>query len=356
MAIGLVAALAVSCSAKNEPSKTPAPQPSVQEEKDVKQERGDIANDTAPEETALPPGLYARITTSKGVILCALEYEKAPITVANFVGLAEGTKDNTARKKGEPFYNGLAFHRVIADFMIQGGDPEGSGRGGPGYKFPDEFDASLRHDRAGILSMANSGPGTNGSQFFITHKATPWLDDKHTVFGHVVEGQGVVDAISQGDVMQRVEIVRVGDKAKAFKADQEAFDSLLNAAAGKRNAALRKRWPKAMETASGMLYEIRKKGSGPKPKRGQVVSVHYTGTFLDGKKFDSSFDRNSPFSFTVGVGQVIPGWDEAVMDMQKGEKRLCIIPSDLAYGSQGAGRLIPPNTPLIFEMELIDVK
>ena len=153
-------------------------------------------------------GLYAKIRTSKGDILVKLEDEKTPVTVANFVGLAEGSIKNTAKKEGEPYYDGLKFHRVINDFMIQGGDPKGTGAGGPGYHFDDEFHPSLRHDGPGVLSMANAGPGTNGSQFFITHVATPWLDDKHTVFGRVVEGQNVVDSIAQGDEIKSVEIIR----------------------------------------------------------------------------------------------------------------------------------------------------
>ncbi len=177
----------------------------------------------------LPDGVYAEMDTSKGKILLQLEYEKTPLTVANFVGLAEGTK-NYAKSPGEepklqnkPFYDGLTFHRVIKDFMIQGGDPQGSGSGGPGYRFRNEIDPSLKHDKAGILSMANAGPDTNGSQFFITHKDTPWLDGRHTVFGHVVEGQDVVNKIEKGDTIKTVKILRIGEKAKAFKGDESDF-------------------------------------------------------------------------------------------------------------------------------------
>ena len=180
------------------------------------------------EKKKLPDGLYAEMETSKGKILLVLEFEKTPLTVANFVGLAEGTKnyskDGTPpTAQGKPFYDGLTFHRVIPDFMIQGGDPAGVGSGGPGYRFRNEIDPSLKHDRAGILSMANAGPDTNGSQFFITHKDTPWLDGKHTVFGHVVEGQDVVNKIVKGDTIKTVKILRVGEKAKAFKGDEAAF-------------------------------------------------------------------------------------------------------------------------------------
>lgn len=165
----------------------------------------------------LEKGLYAEITTSKGVIFIKLEHEKTPLTVANFVGLAEGKIENKV-KNGKPFYDSLKFHRVIKDFMIQGGDPEGTGRGGPGYRFKDEIVPELIHDRAGILSMANSGPKTNGSQFFITHKATPWLDGKHTVFGSVINGQDVVNAIAQNDYILKVKIIRKGKEAKKFDA------------------------------------------------------------------------------------------------------------------------------------------
>ena len=318
-------------------------------------------------ETELDDGLYAKFVTSKGEIITTLEFEKTPLTVTNFVGLAEGTrnfKDSKGRTSGR-YYDGLTFHRVIPKFMVQGGCPLGTGTGGPGYDFPDEFDPSLKHDRPGVLSMANAGPGTNGSQFFITHVPTPWLDGKHTVFGHVIVGQDVVDAIKKGDKLEKVEIIRVGAKAESFQADQQAFDKLLDNIGGDKRAKekermaqeqalIKEKYPKAVTTDSGLMYEVIQEGSGTeKPSTGDNVSAHYTGMFMDGRKFDSSVDRGQPIQFPVGTGRVIKGWDEALLDMKKGEKRILIIPPDLAYGPRGRGP-IPPNSTLIFEVELVD--
>ena len=320
---------------------------------------------SAAEKSNLSDGLYAKIATDRGDILLRLEFEKVPLTVVNFAGLAEGTK-NSNKGKAVRFYDGLTFHRVIKNFMIQGGCPQGNGRGGPGYSFPDEFDVSLRHDGPGILSMANSGPGTNGSQFFITHKSTSWLNDKHTIFGRVVTGRDVVNAIRKGDKINRISIIRVGRKAKAFKTDQAAFDKLLKQAKDKaklkmieaeqkQRAIIKKKWPEAVSTQSGLMYLITKDGTGDKtPDRGATLTVHYTGTLLNGKKFDSSVDRGKYFRFPVGMGKVIKGWDEAFLDMKKGEKRTLIVPPNLAYGSRGAGGVIPPNAFLIFYVELVD--
>jgi len=310
----------------------------------------------------LEDGMYAKINTTKGEILIQLEYEKTPLTVANFVALAEGTMENKKKDLGTPYYDGLKFHRVIADFMVQGGCPEGSGMGDPGYKFADEFHPELKHDKGGILSMANSGPATNGSQFFITHKETPWLDGKHTVFGHVVEGMDVVNSIAQDDVMNSVKIIREGESAKSF--DAPAIFKSAQADIEKANAekaikaaeAAKKLTEGATFTASGLAYFMIKEGEGEQATAGKTVSVHYTGKLTDGTKFDSSHDRNAPIEFPLGEGRVIPGWDEGIALLKVGGKATFVIPPHLAYGARGAGGVIPPNATLIFEVELMQVK
>lgn len=307
-------------------------------------------------------GIYAKFTTPRGTITALLEHEKTPLTVANFVGLAEGKIENSAKGADEPYYDGLKFHRVIADFMVQGGDPTGSGAGGPGYKFPDEIHPELKHDSKGILSMANAGPGTNGSQFFITHVETPWLDGKHTVFGKVIEGHDVVDAIQQGDAMESVEIVRHGSEAEAWDAaavfsdmmaKQDEIEAANRKAAEEKVAKLTEGYDK---TDSGLYYKITEEGSGPKPTAGQTVDVHYQGRLSDGMLFDDSRQRGEPISFPIGVGRVIPGWDEGVSLLNVGSKASFVIPPELAYGSAGAGGVIPPDAWLIFDVELVNVK
>ncbi|MCK4561475.1 MAG: peptidylprolyl isomerase [Flavobacteriaceae bacterium] len=307
-------------------------------------------------------GLYAKIKTSKGDILINLEFEKTPATVGNFVALAEGNMENSVKPQGAKYYDGLKFHRVIENFMVQGGCPQGTGTGNPGYSFEVEFHTDLKHDKPGILSMANSGPATNGSQFFITHIETPWLDNKHTVFGNVIEGQDVVDTIAQDDILESVEIIKIGEAAENFNAI-EAFRS-FEGAREKKIAESKKQMDAELDkiaagfkkTDSGLRYQIIQKGSGKKAAKGDNISVHYKGQLVDGTVFDSSYQRKEPIDFQVGIGQVIKGWDEGLQLMQVGDKARLVIPSELAYGSQGAGGVIPPNATLIFDVELMNVK
>jgi FKBP-type peptidyl-prolyl cis-trans isomerase len=278
------------------------------------------------------------------------------------VGLAEGQLENSARPMGKPYYDGLKFHRVIPDFMIQGGCPQGQGTGGPGYNFDDEFHPNLKHDKPGVLSMANAGPGTNGSQFFITHIPTNWLDGKHTVFGHVVEGQDVVDAVEGNDALESIEIIRVGEAAEKWNAI-EAFRTFEGSRAKrieeqKRMAeeALEKLAAGFQKTESGLRYQIIQKGNGTQAEKGKKVSVHYQGALENGQVFDSSYKRKQPIDFTLGMGQVIEGWDEGIALLQVGDKARFVIPSYLGYGSRGAGGVIPPDATLVFDVELMDVK
>lgn len=306
-------------------------------------------------------GIYAIIHTQKGKISIQLTYDQTPGTVGNFVSLAEGTLENDVHPQGKPYYDGLTFHRVIPDFMIQGGCPQGSGVGGPGYQFDDEIHPDLTHDRSGVLSMANAGPGTNGSQFFITHVPTPWLDGKHTVFGHVVEGQDVVDAVAQSDEIQKIQIDRIGEAAQnwnaieAFRTFEGSRARRLEEAAKQREQELDKLSNGFEKTSSGLRYQVIQKGSGAQAEKGKQVEVHYKGQLTDGTVFDSSYKRNQPIGFTLGIGQVIPGWDEGIMLLQVGDKARFVIPSDLAYGASGAGGVIPPHATLVFDVELVSV-
>jgi peptidyl-prolyl cis-trans isomerase A (cyclophilin A) len=307
-------------------------------------------------------GIYAKFTTEKGEILIKLTHDKTPGTVGNFVALAEGNLENSAQPQGTPYYDGLTFHRVIPDFMIQGGDPNGTGSGGPGYNFDDEFHPDLKHDVPGVLSMANAGKGTNGSQFFITHVPTPWLDNNHTVFGHVVEGQNIVDLIAQGDTMMKVEIIREGEEAKKWNA-VEQFRLFTGAKAEREAAALKSQEElltsisEGFETTeSGLRFQIIQKGDGVKAEKGNQVAVHYKGMFADGTEFDNSYKRGNPIEFPVGMGNVIAGWDEGIQLLKVGDKARFVIPSNLAYGTSGAGGVIPPNATLVFDVELMNVK
>jgi peptidyl-prolyl cis-trans isomerase A (cyclophilin A) len=308
-------------------------------------------------------GMYAKFETAKGDIYCALEFKKTPMTVANFVGLAEGVIKNTAKAEGVAYYDSLKFHRVIPNFMIQGGCPLGTGTGDPGYKFGDEFDETLKHTGPGILSMANAGPGTNGSQFFITHVKTEWLDGKHTVFGHVIQGQAVVDSIKGNDLLKHLVILRKGKEAEAFDAAKVFEFEKANAGAKaeakakaekeKMDKVLNETYGSAKTTASGLRYIIEKEGEGESPKATSSVTVHYTGYLLNGNKFDSSVDRGQPATF--GLNQVIPGWTEGLQLLKPGGKAKLIIPANLGYGANGYPPVIPPNSWLVFDVELIKV-
>ena len=353
-------------------------------------------------------GIFANIVTNKGTIVVQLEFQKTPITVANFISLAEGKNTFVAdeKLKGKPFYDGLKFHRVIKDFMIQGGDPAGNGSGGPGYSFKDEF-TDLKHSKGGILSMANSGPATNGSQFFITHKETPWLDGKHTVFGQVTQGMDVVNKIEQNDVITKVTITRKGalaakfDAVKIFsdyyanKAEDAKKQAAIDAENRAKQAAIQAENKRAylekygsvikdkaaylaatkataLTTASGLQYALLQKGSDVKPVAGSTIYFYYAGYFEDGTLFDSNYaevtktfgqfnqaraDQNGyqPFPFEAGKKDgMIPGFLEGLSLMNIGDKMLLFLPSKLAYGERGAGGVIPPNTNLVFELEISD--
>ena len=348
----------------------------------------------------LEDGLYADMKTSKGDILLRLEYDKTPGTVANFISLAEGNNPEVeAKYKGKRFYDGLTFHRVIKDFMIQGGDPTGTGRGGAGYSFDDEFPKNdkkellLKHDSPGILSMANAGPNTNSSQFFITHVPTPHLDGRHTVFGRVVSGQQVVDSIAKGDKILQVNIIRKGKDAEAFDAPA-VFEKFMQDARERRKKELEEaekrkvrslefiqtmgidisnKKKKAKTLPSGLKIYVEEEGTGKKPEPGTMVSVDYAGFFEDGHLFDTSIvsmaknfnnyidakDRAGaykpmrlPYSEDM---RLIPGMKEAILQLSYGEQIMAFIPSKLAYGKKGAGRgIIPPDTDLVFVIKLLE--
>lgn len=345
-------------------------------------------------------GLYADIQTSKGDILVQLEFEKTPVTVANFVSLAEGNNPAVREEfKGKRFYDGLTFHRVMKDFMIQGGDHLGTGTGNPGYTFKDEFADDLKHSGPGILSMANGGPATNGSQFFITHNETPWLDGKHSVFGNVVEGMSVVDSITEVEVnaqnkpvvdivIKNVDIIKNGKAAKKFdaaevfaqnleaeklakdeaeKIKQKAKDDFLAELEGQKSSA---------ETLpSGLQIIVLKEGNGKKPAIGSKVLVNYAGYLADDATlFDTSIQevaekcgvlaqmanqRRGNFSPATMVyspdSPLAAGFREALLTMKVGDKIRAIIPSHLGYGDNDYGP-IPGKSTLVFDLEIMEIQ
>lgn len=325
----------------------------------------------------LENGLYANIKTTQGDMLIKFYDKESPVTVSNFIGLAEGKIQNSAKKTGVPFYDGIIFHRVIKDFMIQTGDPQGTGMGGPGYRFEDEKN-DLKHSGIGVLSMANSGPNTNGSQFFITEVPTPWLDGRHTIFGQVIKGDDVVSKIANIPtgaqdkpltpvIIEKVSIITKGedyknyDAAKFFQDNKDLISErnkeyLENKE--KLEAVQLESLKKDMQqTPSGLFYKITEKGNGSQAKKGDTVSVHYEGSLTNGNVFDSSFARNEPIEFPLGKGMVIQGWDEGISLLHEGDKATFLIPPALGYGSQGAGGgVIPPNAWLLFNVELIKAK
>lgn len=320
----------------------------------------------------LKDGLYAQIVTPKGKILIQLDYKKAPITVANFVTLAEGKNPFVMEDlKGRPFYDGIVFHRVEKGFVCQGGDPLGNGNGDPGYTFRDEI-TSLKHDKAGTVAMANSGPNTNGCQFYITLAPTPKLDGAYNVFGYVVEGMKVVNSISINDEMTEVKIIRKGEDVKKFDAVKVFTDYFkTNKSVKDKKADYFKDLKKtAVKIPTGVACKIITESAGGEvPKDGQTVYLEYSGFLEDGTLFVTS-DPNvakafgifneqramqhgySPLPYTIGASKMIPGFTQGLSGLKVGEKAVIFIPSQLGYGEQGAGNVVPPNANLIFEVEV----
>jgi len=309
----------------------------------------------------LDDGIYALIKTNKGEIIVELAYEKAPLTVINFIALSEGSKKSN-KESGIPFYDGIIFHRVIDDFMIQGGDPQGDGRGGPGYQFIDEF-SDLKHDQPGVLSMANSGPNTNGSQFFITHIPTPWLDGKHSVFGLVAEGMSVVNSIEQGDIIESISIKRIGDQANEFIADEESFREqieIVNAILKAKQELRQKEfenyvttsYPGIKKSNLGFFTTITQSGNDKLPNDGQVVSVDVSFKADNGQILR---EAGSPIEFILGSGQIISFIDSNIKDMSIGEDRTIIATYLDVFGDNPSGD-IPQESILIFELELLSAE
>jgi peptidylprolyl isomerase len=337
------------------------------------------------EEPKYPEGLYAEVTTNKGLIVLQLEFEKTPMTVASFVGLAEGKIENEAFPPGRPYFDGTAWHRVVPRHVIQCGIPKSDRAKGPGYQFPNEIVLpDLNHGRAGMVNMANGGPHTNASQWCITLGDRSYLDGDYTVFGHVHEGLEAVLSVVQDDVIQTVKIVRVGKKARAFKPTTESFKAMVaGAEAGIRKAEaekkareeelLKAKWPSAVDDGSGLKVIVLKEGKGAPPAAGATVTAVYSGNcLLADRPFFSTADEGKPnwgplpqpFTFVVGTTKVNPGVDAAIARMKKGERRLLIVPADQGYKTSGFYArempyeprfVISPDTLLVYELEILDI-
>ena len=332
--------------------------------------------------TKYPDGIYAELQTNKGLIVLALEYEKTTMTVANFIGLAEGTIKNNALPEGVPFFDGSKFHRVVPGHVIQAGAPITEGEGQLGYMFPNEIHPGLSHNGAGVLGMANGGPHTNGCQFYITLGDRSYLDGDYTVFGEVVKGMDVVNAIIQDDVIKNIKIVRSGKEAKRFRSDTDTFQNLIvqvqkrveeqeKEKKSQESATIQKQWPDAVDTDSGLKYVIVKEGKGEVPESGSKVRVRYSGEVLNGKKFFSTSDGKpdddppaEEFVVEMGKNHINPGIDLTVLKMRVWETRTLILPSQLAYGMDGfyakevEGKkrfVISPNSTLVYEVELLEI-
>lgn len=298
-------------------------------------------------ELKLDDGLYAKIRTNQGNIIIKLAFEKAPLTVINFVGLTEGTKHSNIQT-GKPFYNGLTFHRVIKDFMIQGGDPKGDGTGGPGYQFMDEI-TDLKHDRVGVLSMANSGPNTNGSQFFITHTTTPHLNGVHTVFGHVVKGMEVVNRVKKDDFIRKIKILRIGEKAKNFQTDEAAFQAQNKKYLAKKREKILKfikdNYPNAQAKDGGYFAQIEHTTSNTKPNKGDLVSINLSIELDDGTIIRKA---DEPITFNLGSNQLIKALGDSALEMRIGEKQTIIMTSD-------SFKNLSKDALVIFSLELLSI-
>lgn len=334
-------------------------------------------------------GIYAELNTNKGKIVMSLSYEKAPMTVANFIGLAEGTIKNASYPKGKPFYNGSIWHRVVKGHVIQGGSPaidkapEKEETSATGYEIPNEIN-DLSHNKAGMLGMANSGPHTNTCQFYITLADRSYLDGNYTIFGEVTEGMDVVNIIAQGDTIRTVKIIRIGKEAKRFKVDDAIFARLVDTQwkkvkneeaerKTKDEAFIKSNYPGLTSTAGGLRFKVLSEGKGVRSFSDSLITASYTGRLINGTTFVSSAESGRPavnipaekFTVNIGKDQIIKGLKMALTEMNQGEKRLLVVAPELAFGQNGFyARNVPgqkrfvisPGEILILEVTLISFK